>query len=118
LQALIDENKDLKRKISETAFAPVGVDVLLNVDSVVPDCIAELVKHLTRGSKDIKDLHDYSFCVANAISYDYPLVYISPGFTAMTGYEKTEVIGRNCRFLQGTDRDKNRDGNNSVRNAE
>ncbi|KAJ1416927.1 hypothetical protein B484DRAFT_454159 [Ochromonadaceae sp. CCMP2298] len=106
LQALIDENKDLKRKISETAIAPVTADVLLNVNSVVPDCVAELVKFLTKGSKDIKELHDNAFCVANAISFDYPLVYISPGFTALTGYESGEVIGRNCRFLQGPETDQ------------
>jgi diguanylate cyclase (GGDEF)-like protein/PAS domain S-box-containing protein len=32
---------------------------------------------------------------------DEPLVYISEGFTAMTGYEAEEARGRNCRFLQG-----------------
>lgn len=37
---------------------------------------------------------------------DCPLVYVNKGFTTMTGYTAAEVIGRNCRFLQGplTDR--------------
>lgn len=30
-----------------------------------------------------------------------PLVYVSPTFERMTGYRADEVIGRNCRFLQG-----------------
>src|SRR5262249_4541764 len=38
---------------------------------------------------------------------DTPIVYASPGFERLTGYSAAEVIGRNCRFLQGphTDRD-------------
>lgn len=30
-----------------------------------------------------------------------PLVYVNKGFEKMTGYERKDVIGRNCRFLQG-----------------
>ena len=30
-----------------------------------------------------------------------PIVYASPGFYELTGYSKAEVLGRNCRFLQG-----------------
>ena len=37
---------------------------------------------------------------------DNPIVYASPGFEQLTGYSTEEVIGRNCRFLQGSDRDK------------
>lgn len=36
---------------------------------------------------------------------DHPLVYVSPGFLNLTGYSKEEVLGRNCRFLQGPDTD-------------
>ena len=32
---------------------------------------------------------------------DNPIVYASPGFTRLTGYEAGEIIGQNCRFLQG-----------------
>lgn len=35
---------------------------------------------------------------------DNPIVYANPAFEKMTGYCAREVIGRNCRFLQGTDR--------------
>ncbi len=33
-----------------------------------------------------------------------PLVHVTPVFERMTGYDRNEVIGSNCRFLQGTDR--------------
>lgn len=32
-----------------------------------------------------------------------PIVYVSPGFERLTGYSSAEVIGKNCRFLQGKD---------------
>ena len=32
---------------------------------------------------------------------DYPVVYVNPAFEFNTGYSKEEVIGKNCRFLQG-----------------
>ena len=32
---------------------------------------------------------------------DNPAVYVNDEFTAMTGYEESAVLGRNCRFLQG-----------------
>ena len=34
-----------------------------------------------------------------------PLVYVNPGFERMTGYRADEVLGRNCRFLQGRETD-------------
>jgi diguanylate cyclase (GGDEF)-like protein/PAS domain S-box-containing protein len=36
---------------------------------------------------------------------DNPVIFANPGFTAITGYSVGEVIGRNCRFLQGTGTD-------------
>jgi PAS domain S-box-containing protein len=33
-------------------------------------------------------------------------VYANKAFETMTGYAQAEIIGRNCRFLQGTDRDQ------------
>ncbi len=33
---------------------------------------------------------------------DCPMVAVNPGFTAVTGYDAEQVVGRNCRFLQGS----------------
>ena len=41
--------------------------------------------------------------VANATLPDMPLVYVNPAFEVMTGYCLEDVIGKNCRFLQGED---------------
>jgi PAS domain S-box-containing protein len=37
---------------------------------------------------------------------DTPLVYANKAFEDMTGYTNEETVGKNCRFLQGTDRDQ------------
>lgn len=39
--------------------------------------------------------------IADARQPDMPLIYVNPAFEAVTGYAAPEVIGRNCRFLQG-----------------
>ncbi|HEY9734419.1 MAG TPA: PAS domain-containing protein [Drouetiella sp.] len=35
---------------------------------------------------------------------DNPIVFANQAFCEMTGYERDEVLGKNCRFLQGGDR--------------
>lgn len=37
---------------------------------------------------------------------DNPVVDVNPAFTELTGYARSEVVGRNCRFLQGPDTDR------------
>ena len=36
---------------------------------------------------------------------DNPIVFANDSFLRLTGYAREEVIGRNCRFLQGPDTD-------------
>ncbi|KAI8103482.1 hypothetical protein M9435_004820 [Picochlorum sp. BPE23] len=43
----------------------------------------------------------HTFVVADATLPDCPLVYASEGFMQMTGYPSEEILGHNCRFLQG-----------------
>ncbi|KAH7918646.1 hypothetical protein BV22DRAFT_1024249 [Leucogyrophana mollusca] len=44
-----------------------------------------------------------SFAVADVRRYDSPIIYASPLFYRLTGYDEHEVLGRNCRFLQSPD---------------
>ena len=39
--------------------------------------------------------------ITDATLPDNPIIYASPGFTRLTGYAREEVLGRNCRLLQG-----------------
>ncbi|KAL4189474.1 hypothetical protein AMTRI_Chr08g165560 [Amborella trichopoda] len=63
---------------------------------------------IPRVSKDLKDAlstFQQTFVVSDATKPDYPIMYASAGFFKMTGYLAKEVIGRNCRFLQGAGTD-------------
>ncbi|WP_436908273.1 PAS domain S-box protein [Halosimplex marinum] len=44
--------------------------------------------------------------VADATEPDNPLVAVNERFEELTGYEESECLGRNCRFLQGEDTDE------------
>jgi PAS domain S-box-containing protein len=43
--------------------------------------------------------------ISDARFPDNPIIYCNPAFEKITGYSKEDVIGRNCRFLQGADTD-------------
>jgi sigma-B regulation protein RsbU (phosphoserine phosphatase) len=43
--------------------------------------------------------------IADARRPDRPLIYVNQGFERMTGYLVADVLGRNCRFLQGPETD-------------
>jgi PAS domain S-box-containing protein len=46
---------------------------------------------------------------------DNPIIHCNEAIARITGYEPSEIVGRNCRFLQGTDRDQ--DARETVRGA-
>ena len=37
---------------------------------------------------------------------DNPVVFTNDAFCRLTGYDRSEILGRNCRFLQGPDTDR------------
>ena len=43
--------------------------------------------------------------IADARQPDFPLIYVNDGFTKITGYSGDEILGKNCRLLQGADTD-------------
>lgn len=44
--------------------------------------------------------------ITDASHPNHPLIYVNQGFEEMTGYTSAEILGANCRFLQGNDRDQ------------
>ena len=53
--------------------------------------------------------------IADPKRENMPIVFCNRAFTELSGYDKKEVLGRNCRFLQGDDRDQ--EGREIIRNA-
>ncbi|KAJ7980928.1 Phototropin [Quillaja saponaria] len=73
-----------------------------------PDDRGKELRGFPRVSNDLKDAlsaFQQTFVVSDATKSDYPILYASAGFFKMTGYTSKEVIGRNCRFLQGAETD-------------
>lgn len=44
--------------------------------------------------------------LADATEPDTPLTYVNESFESLTGYDEADVLGRNCRFLQGPETDE------------
>jgi len=44
--------------------------------------------------------------IADIRDENNPLIYVNDGFLRITGYDRSDVMGRNCRFLQGPNTDK------------
>uniref|UniRef100_A0A126X2Y3 non-specific serine/threonine protein kinase n=1 Tax=Goodyera pubescens TaxID=78780 RepID=A0A126X2Y3_GOOPU len=64
---------------------------------------------LPRISQELKEALSslqQTFVVSDARRPECPIMYASVGFYSMTGYSVKEVIGRNCRFLQGPGTDE------------
>ncbi len=47
-----------------------------------------------------------NFAISDPSLPDNPIVYVSQGFLDLTGYKLDQVLGRNCRFLQGPGTDQ------------
>lgn len=44
--------------------------------------------------------------IVDALADDMPVLYVNPALLALTGYEREEILGKNCRFLQNNDTDQ------------
>lgn len=47
-----------------------------------------------------------SFIIADHTLPDDPIIFCNQAFEQLTGYHRKEILGKNCRFLQGNDRDQ------------
>ena len=44
--------------------------------------------------------------VTDPHQFDNPIIFVNNAFVRMTGYAREELVGRNCRFLQGEETDQ------------
>lgn len=111
MASLKRENERLKDIV--TSRCPGNCeDILLSCASQVPSVVADGTSQATAlldqgGFLLVKALQSSqpSFCVTDPQLPDNPIVYASDNFIELTGYERRQVLGRNCRFLQGPDTD-------------
>lgn len=85
-----DESGNIVALMCSNRVTPTGAAV-----SLQSDLILAAVQSSTFG-----------VTIADATRPDLPLNYVNPAFEAMTGYTFAEIVGRNCRFLQGPDTDR------------
>lgn len=85
--------------------------VLTQMDSGGHVCIVqerdqndELEAELTLKNRAL-DAAGLGVVITDALVEDNPIVYLNEGFEELTGYDEEEVLGRNCRFLQGDETD-------------
>lgn len=81
-----------------------------HLDDALPEIGRETLRHLAASEPDliVAAVEALPVCVtiANMSRPDMPLAYVNAAFTETTGYGVADAIGRNCRFLQGPDTDR------------
>src|SRR5439155_23912859 len=60
----------------------------------------------TRLRETALTLGPHGILLADATEPDLPVIYVNRAFEKITGYSAQEVLGKNCRFLEGTDTDQ------------
>lgn len=124
---------DVTSKTEGKAFADsTGVPLLVKYDTRLREGVAKgIVQEVTSNIQDVElemrlgkkmtapksfprvalDLAttveriQQNFCICDPNLPDCPIVFASDGFLEMTEFGRFEVLGRNCRFLQGPETD-------------
>lgn len=103
LTGIVKEN--LKEDVAQKVLTEIP-DIPKIVTTSAHEATAILAKNDYRLVAAIQ-VARHAFCITNPLASDNPIVYASDGFLNLTGYTASQVIGKNCRFLQGSGTDKN-----------
>eukprot|EP00884_Botryococcus_braunii_P007045 jgi/Botrbrau1/16341/Bobra.0345s0005.1 len=107
-QELLACRKDGSSMVAFLSITPMQSDAG-SVDSMVGLWTDVTVRHNSMDAMRLCDRALASTSEAIVITdpnqIDDPIIYCNRGFERLTGYSKQEVLGRNCRFLQGPDTD-------------
>ncbi|CAM9247085.1 unnamed protein product [Phaeothamnion confervicola] len=108
--ALQDENEKLRGAIRDNLGEDAAKELLAKAET------SSLLAATPGDATKVLDDPDYSlvkalqtaqqnFVITDPTLPDNPIVFASQGFLDLTGYVLDQVLGRNCRFLQGPDTD-------------
>jgi PAS domain S-box-containing protein len=78
-----------------SAFKEARMFVVQKDNGVVPHVLTQILDSCVNG-----------VTLSDPDLEDSPIVYANRAFEAMSGYHQSEIVGRNCRFLQSDDRDQ------------
>jgi PAS domain S-box-containing protein len=112
-----DSLKDASELIpSSLKPSPLTSNIASNLINSVSSSSLQQAKPVKQNAKilmepDYRLIHSLvnsqqNFVLSDPSLPDNPIVYASEGFCKMTGYKRHEVLGRNCRFLQGPGTDQ------------
>lgn len=60
-----------------------------------------MLQHIQKLKDKVLEKTQLVFIISDPSQPDNPIIYANQGFSSLTGYSQQEVIGHNCRFLQG-----------------
>ncbi|MFB6296637.1 MAG: PAS domain S-box protein [Halobacteriales archaeon] len=84
------------------AFDPAEIDLARLLATTVDAALDRLAREQELALKDRAiDEADIGITIADATRPDDPIIYANEGFEELTGYDRADVVGENCRFLQG-----------------
>ncbi|KAJ7052066.1 hypothetical protein C8F01DRAFT_1172916 [Mycena amicta] len=112
-----EARRELRGVLQQVLAADAGLGTTQTqlLESMYNDGFQRFVKHqiiqeahvalgranLTAASAEVGDGLGDTFVLTNPRLPDHPIVLVSDGFVAVTGYPRAQIVGRNCRFLQG-----------------
>lgn len=108
---LQQENMVLK-EIVRSRINPTDSKAILDsckANEQLPSCVLEQCGDMSNLDKQDFNLmqsiqkSQQCFIITDPSLQDNPIVYASQDFLSLTGYSRDEVLGRNCRFLQGAE---------------
>ena len=102
------QNQRLKEIIKMKLPRPVQEDIFREGLELPENVITTVQMMLAKHEREKKTpclKSQKSFCISDPTAPGNPLIYASPGFIQLTGYRSSEILGRNCKFLQGEETD-------------
>lgn len=88
------DDREVPQRRHDDAIRDLGHDVLGSIAASTPSLLVAAI-----------EASPVNITIADMTKPEMPLAYANPAFTGTTGYSVEEVIGQNCRFLQGPDTD-------------